>query len=246
MSQVVSVHQPNFMPWLKLLDKILASDVYVAYDTVKFTKSEYHSRQKMKKALGPAWLTVPVVKNGDQNIDAVRVNNSHRDNGVGFRRQHLRLLAQEYRRAKYFDDVYQIVDDVYARNQEFLVELNVDLITAFCTYLGSATRIVRASSLTHDGDNTQRLVQLVRNAGGDTHLTSTFDSSRQYIDWRRMQAAHISIHSQDFDHPTYQQLWGGDFVPHLSALDMLFCCGPETKNILDARRRIIAVPEHEE
>lgn len=26
---IVSVHQPNFMPWIKLLDKILASDVYV-------------------------------------------------------------------------------------------------------------------------------------------------------------------------------------------------------------------------
>ena len=37
--QMVSVHQPNFMPWLKLLDKILASDVYIAYDTAQFTKT---------------------------------------------------------------------------------------------------------------------------------------------------------------------------------------------------------------
>jgi hypothetical protein len=35
----VSVHQPNFLPWVKLLDKIIASDVYVVYDTVQFTKS---------------------------------------------------------------------------------------------------------------------------------------------------------------------------------------------------------------
>ena len=186
-----------------------------------------------------------MIKDGDQNIEAVRVNNDYRDNGVGFRRAHLRLLHQEYRRAKFFEDVYPIVEDVYARDQEFLVELNVDLITAFCDYLGSATRIVRASSLAHDGDNTERLIDLVRNAGGDTHLTSTFDSDRAYIDWPRLQAAGIAIQSQEFDHPTYQQLWG-DFVPHLSALDMLFCCGPETANILDARRRILTVPEQKD
>ena len=48
----VSVHQPNFMPWLKLLDKVLASDVYVAYDTVQYTKSEYHARQRVRTRTG--------------------------------------------------------------------------------------------------------------------------------------------------------------------------------------------------
>ena len=61
---VVAVHQPNFMPWIKLLDKILASDVYVAYDTVQYTKREFHSRQKIKRADGPAWLSVPVIHHG--------------------------------------------------------------------------------------------------------------------------------------------------------------------------------------
>jgi len=236
MSHVVTVHQPNFMPWVKLLDKILASDVYVAYDTVQYTKSEFHSRQKVKRADGPAWLAVPVLgSKGHQTIEAVRINNQ-----VGFRRKHLKSLQQDYHRAKYFEDVYPIVAEAYGRNQEFLVDLNLDLVQGFCDYLGSATRIVRASALEHDGDNTERLIQLVRNAGGDAHLTSTYDSDRQYIDWSRVQTAGIPIYSQDFDHPVYEQLWG-DFVPHLSALDMLFCCGPETKTILDTGRRIVAV-----
>lgn len=45
---IVSVHQPNFMPWLKLLAKVLASDVYVAYDSVQFTRQEFHARQLLK------------------------------------------------------------------------------------------------------------------------------------------------------------------------------------------------------
>lgn len=229
----VSVHQPNFQPWLKLLDKILASDVYVAYDTVQYTKSEYHSRQKVKQQSGPVWLSVPVLsaRAGSQLIRGARI-----DGGQRFREKHLRLLSQAYRRAEYFDEVYPIVKEVYRRGHEWLADLNLDLIEAFCRYLGSPVRIVRASSLPHDGDNTQRLVQLVREAGGDTHLTSTFNTERQYIDWQRMQAAGISVREQRFEHPAYTQLWG-EFLPHLAALDMLFCCGRETAAILAARRR---------
>ena len=32
----VSLHQPNFLPWTKLFDKILASDIYIAYDSVQY------------------------------------------------------------------------------------------------------------------------------------------------------------------------------------------------------------------
>ena len=41
----VCLHQPNYLPWTKLLAKIAMSDVYVAYDSVQFTRSEYHNRQ---------------------------------------------------------------------------------------------------------------------------------------------------------------------------------------------------------
>jgi len=239
MSQMVSVHQPNFMPWIKLLDKILASDIYVAYDTVQFTKKEFHSRQKIKRINGPNWLSVPVIQNSHQKIEAVQI-----DNQMHWRHKHLGALQQDYRRAKYFDDIYPMVEEIYGHGHRFLVDLNLDLITAFCRYLGSSTRVVRASSLVHEGDNTERVIAVTRNAGGDAHLTSTYGTDRKYIDWSRLQMAGIPLYSQEFNHPVYEQLWG-DFVPNLSALDMLFCCGPETKDILDANRCIVPVPEQE-
>lgn len=236
---LVTVHQPNFMLWVKLLDKVLASDIYVAYTTVQYTKKEFHSRQKIKRAAGPDWLSVPVIQNGLQKIEDVRI-----DDQLNWRRKHLGILAQEYKRAKYFDDVYALVKEVYGYKHEFLADLNLDLIAAFCRYLGSDTRIVRASDLVHEGDNTARLIALIHNAGGEAHLTSTFGSDRRYIDWHRLQQAGISVFSQDFTHPVYHQLWG-EFVPQLSALDMLFCCGPETGDILAAARSLVPVPEQE-
>jgi WbqC-like protein family len=233
----VSVHQPNFLPWLKLLDKILASDVYVAYDTVQYTKSEYHARQKVRRHTGTAWLSVPVrhVRGTPQPIEAVRVDNSQ-----PFRRRQLRVLRMSYQDTPYFDEVFPLIEAVYAGGQERLVDLNLDLIGALCSYLDAPVRIVRASTLPHQGDRTDRLVQLVRNAGGSEHLTSTYGAEHQAVEWGRFPRAGIAVRSQEFEHPTYDQI-GAEFVPNLAAIDMLFACGRDTREILASRRRTVRV-----
>lgn len=229
----VSVHQPNFMPWLKLLDKILASDVYIAYDTVQYTKSEYHGRQKVKQQSGPVWLSVPVVsvRGSYQAIVDARIDKNQR-----FRDKHLSTLRKAYGRAAHFEEVYQLVREVYDRDHDMLADLSLDLITEFCRYLDSPVRIVRASALASDGDNTDRLIQLVRAVSGTVHLTSTYGTDRQYIDWDRMCSAGIGLRAQAFEHPEYEQLWG-EFEPHLSALDLLFCHGSRASEMLRERRR---------
>ena len=125
MTQVVSVHQPNFMPWLKLLDKVLASDVYVAYDTVKYTSRSTTRPAEMRKAPdGPTWLTVPLVRAGrPQNIQDVRVNNSHRDNGAVFDPSTCGYWLRSTGAPSTSMTSTGIVEDVYRRDHEFLVEL---------------------------------------------------------------------------------------------------------------------------
>lgn len=243
MSVTVAVHQPNFLPWLKLLDKILASDVYVAYDTVQYTKSEYHARQKVKTEHGLRWLSVPVhgSRGATQLIQDVRI-----DNNQPFRTRQLRTLRQSYGHSHYFDEVYPLIEHVYGCGHDRLIDLNVALLESFCRYLGSSVQIVRASALQHHGDNTERIVDLVRAVGGDVHLTSTYGGERRYIEWGRLRAAGIGVRSQVFEHPTYVQPWG-EFTPNLAAIDMLFCCGRATSELLAAQRTfddIVATAEH--
>jgi hypothetical protein len=233
---LVSVHQPNFMPWLKLLDKILASDVYVAYDTAQFTKSEYHARQKVKTPSKPVWLTVPVMSTGDYKpIQDVRI-----DNKQPFRRQHLHRLRTAYGSTPYFDEVYATIEPVFKGDHERLVDLNLDLIEALCSYLDASVRIVRASTLPHEGDRAERLVQLVKAVDGSDHLTSTYGGDHQDVDWSPFEDAGIGIRVQEFEHPEYDQI-GEDFVPDLAAVDMLFSCGRETAEILARRRSVVPV-----
>lgn len=235
----VSVHQPNFLPWLRLLDKVLASDVFVAYDTVQYTKTEYHARQKVMSPNGPAWLSVPVqhVRGTKQLIQDVRIDNSQ-----PFRRKHLKLLRLSYGSTPHFDEVYPILEDVYSREQDHLVDLNLDLIESLLAYLDTPVPIVRASSLPHSGDRTERLVDLVRNAGGSEHLTSTFGADHQDVGWCKFRQAGISVVAHRFEHPEYSQV-GDGFVADLAAIDMLFACGRKTTEILASGRNVRRVDE---
>jgi hypothetical protein len=237
---IVSIHQPNFLPWLRLLDKILASDVFVAYDTVQYTKHEYHSRQQVLSPNGPAWLTVPVrhVRGSKQVIQDVRIDNSQ-----PFRRKHLKLLRYSYSAEPYFDEVYPIIEDVYARDHGFLADLSLDLIEAMLAYLDTPVRVVRASSLPHAGDRTERLVDLVRNAGGSHHLTSTFGADHQDVEWWKFRRAEISVLAHRFEHPEYRQI-GDEFVPNLAAIDMLFAHGRKVRETLASSRRVVPVDHH--
>ncbi|RRO18868.1 hypothetical protein EIL87_04970 [Saccharopolyspora rhizosphaerae] len=232
----VSIHQPNFLPWTKLMAKIVASDVHVVYDTAQYTRSEFHARQRMKnQAGGTSWLSVPVVHTGDlQLLREVRVD--HRQN---WQRGHLKHLKVHYRRTPHFDELYELVREVYRRDHELLVDLNLGLTTALCDYLGVRTRFVRASELgvpVPEGRQ-ERLLQLVRGVGGDAHLTSS--GSTYAVDWSPFHRAGVPVLDQVFEHPVYAQPHG-EFVPALGVLDLLFVEGPAAADTIRASTRFRA------
>jgi len=57
---IVSIHQPQYLPWLGYFDKIAKADVFVLLDNVQFKKNEFQNRNKIKTATGAQWLTVPL------------------------------------------------------------------------------------------------------------------------------------------------------------------------------------------
>jgi hypothetical protein len=88
---------------------------------------------------------------------------------------------------------------------------------------------VRASGLGIDGTQTERLVRICRHFGAARYLSGS--AARTYLQVPLFEAAGIAVEWQDFAHPVYPQLHGA-FVPYLSALDLLFNCGPDARRIL--------------
>lgn len=58
-----AIHQPNFLPRLKTIEKLYSSDVWVVLDNVQFTRRDYQHRCQVAPFEAPAasrWVSLPV------------------------------------------------------------------------------------------------------------------------------------------------------------------------------------------
>ena len=52
----ITIHQPEHMVWLGLLDKITQAEKYVALDTVQYRKLYFQNRNRIVTAKGLEWM----------------------------------------------------------------------------------------------------------------------------------------------------------------------------------------------
>ena len=57
---IVAIHQPNFLPWLGYLDRMIRADLFIVLDHVQFERRNYQNRTRILLDGHGHWLTVPV------------------------------------------------------------------------------------------------------------------------------------------------------------------------------------------
>lgn len=217
---IVAIHQPQFMPWLGYFDKMDRSDVFVFLDNVQFKKNEWQNRNRIKTSQGWQWFTVPVSYRFPEVMNRVMV-----DNRQDWRRKHLHALETNYMKAPFFDLYFPHFQEFYKREWGMLVDLNIGSVILLKDIIGIPTRVCIASQLGEVGDDpTVRLIEICKALGADTYLSG--QDGRNYMDVEAFERAGIKVIFQDFHHPLYPQLFGS-FEPCISAIDLVFNCGPE-------------------
>lgn len=214
----ITIHQPQFMPWLGYLDKIDQADLFIVLDTVQFTKNEWQNRNRIRTANGWQWLTVPVLQHFGQRINEVAINPT-----ASWRTQHLRALDMHYARAPYRDQYVTALRELYGQPWERLCDLNLAVIRWLLQSFGITTPIRGASEWTAREEPTDRLVDLCRAVGATHYLAGP--GADGYMDKPRFEESGVRLEMQAFHHPVYRQVYE-PFEPNLSAIDLLFLQGP--------------------
>ena len=213
---IVSVHQPNFAPWLGFFDKMVHSDVMVLLDTVQFVKRGYQNRTRVKGPGGPQWLTVPVISKGryDQLTRDVEIDET-RD----WRTAQPRTLRGLLARAPHRDEVLAMVEPLYADGTlSRLADFATALLGEVVTRLGISTRLVLASDLDAASSSSRLMLDLTRAVGGDAYLSGP--TGREYLEPAMFDEAGVELRYHSFAPFEYPQQHGA-FEPGLSCLDYL-------------------------
>ncbi len=221
---LITIHQPQYLPWLGYLDKIDKADVFVILDNVQFKKNEWQNRNRIKTAQGCQWITVPVLYRFPEKINEVRINNK-----ANWGRKHLQALITNYSNSTYFDNYKSFFEDIFSRSWDRLVDINIEIIKFLISALDLKTKLVIASDLKLREEPTERLIDICKTLNGNIYLAGK--DGNKYMNLELFDKEGIEVIFQDFKHPVYNQLFG-EFEPYMSAIDLLFNCGDNSLEIL--------------
>ena len=219
----VCIMQPTYLPWSGYFNLIAQAKDFVFLDDVQFSHQSWQQRNRIVLEGQPHILTVPVHITGHsgQLIDQIEVDGSR-----NWRKKHLGTLRQAYGKHPYGPAAVALVEEVLARGQSRLVELNIDLITAFCGAMGLQPKFYRSSALHVMGARSDRLLAICRYFGGDTYLSPV--GSKAYLEEdAAFVGSGVEVVYQEFGLQPYPQRGAEQFISHMSVLDLLANVGFE-------------------
>jgi hypothetical protein len=217
-----------YLPWIGYFGMIETADVFVFYDDVQFVRRSWQRRNKIKVPDGDfTWLTVSVHKDYGQEIRDVEIRDD------GWQEEHWRALLHSYSNATYFDAYRDELEEIYDQEWDYLVDLNTEIVQWLYQALElSETEFRYSSAIEAKGAKTNRLIDILTSIGADEYISGP--GAKDYLNEEQFKAVGIDLYWHEFDHPEYEQIHG-DFVAHLSAIDILFHQGPEAgRTIKDA------------
>lgn len=220
----IAVLQPSYLPWLGFFEQMMSVDTFVFYDDVQYTKNDWRNRNRIKTKDGFLWLTIPVNSSTSLQIREVRI-----DNNQNWQEKHQKTLAQLYSKALYFEEVSAIFEPLWNNRYEFLLDAVVDSIGIITEYLDIDTKIVFSSEMQVSGNKNEKLINICKRLDASEYYSGL--AAQNYLDNELFNKNGINIAFQHYQYPLYPQLHG-NFVSHLSTIDLLFNCGKKSRQMI--------------
>lgn len=213
---VVAAHQPVFLPYLGVVSKALKSDVLVVLDDVQYVRRGFMNRNRILRADGPHWLTVPVQK-ADRDVQLIDVAVSYDHPWVPAMFESVR---HTYGKAPFYDEAMEVLSPLTHRT-DWLRNLNTMLLLKVLRYYGWQGSMVFSSRFPAVEDPTERLLDRTRRVGGSVYLSGP--NGKEYMSEVE---GDVRVEFHDYACVEYPQVTnGGDFVPFMSVLDYMMNVG---------------------
>lgn len=235
----VAIHQPHYFPWLGYFDKIAKVDRFVIMDEVQFVPRSYMSRNSFLNNNGEVVYQSLIVSKVGYREKALR-QIEVMDCATWQNKQRV-FFDNNYGRFPYYNQVMKELEHIFEKEYVYLLDVQLDTIRALCCMLNISTELVLQSSLTieHGIDAKSTLTEEEKQhrrcldvihiceAAGATQYITGCGKSLEFVDPKMFEQHQIQLALQEYQCPIYPQKYTAEFVPNISALDMLLNCGIE-------------------
>ena len=245
--------QPTYMPWMGYFSMIDEVDKFVFLDHVQLVMRSWQVRNKIKINDQEKVLTIPI-EHAQVREQRTICNTRFADNK--WKKSHLEIIKQAYRRAEYFEEVYSFLEESYKKEYTSIGEFNIYMISTIAQKLGIETQFYRSSEMNISGNKDKLLVDICKKLKANYYLSA--QGSSVYIEHDKpggeFAAQGIHLYYQNYSHPQYKQL-GEKFISHIGIYDLLFQVGfskalktirlgqEKAYSFLEYRRNVLGITE---
>ena len=202
MSQKTIVVDLFYLPSIEFFVAIDGYDTILIEKQDYYQKQTYRNRTAIRLANKVATLSVPVI-GGNKKVKYKDVQIDPRQK---WKNIHVRGIQSAYGKAPYFEHFFPQIEKIFTENPSSLYTFNLRLLTLCLGFLKNSAKIEETAVYGAHSGNKDLRGQL--NAKEPHKFRSIYEP-----------------------YP-YTQLFGLDFVPNLSILDLLFCEGPHAMEII--------------
>ncbi|GAB2608050.1 WbqC family protein [Belliella aquatica] len=167
-----------------------------------YQKQTYRNRTQIRLANKVETLSIPVI-GGNKNVKTSQIKIDHSQKWMNV---HLRGIQSAYGKAPFFEFYFPYLEQVFLKKFDLLTEFNRELLTV-------CLKLLQLDISVKNYDQT-----IVKSEIKD--IRGVINAKSGYAE------------RDIYDALPYSQLFGLDFVPNMSLIDLLFCMGPESKDIL--------------
>ena len=220
---IITIHQPEHLPWLGLFNKIAKAEQFVILDSVQYEKNYFQNRNRILGTNGVQWLSIPISNKGhmDGSIATTQIANDPKN--IKWREKYLQTIKQSYGKYPFFNDVFPIIEKAINLDTDLFCEINISMIKDFCSALDIHPEYIRSSKLELDTLKSDLILDICKKVDADVYIAGP--SGRDYLDLSTFNEASIRVVFNDYHHPEYPQRKTDEFISHLSAIDLFMNVG---------------------
>ena len=195
----------HYLPSLEFFAAIISAGVVTIEAHEHYQKQSYRNRCTILGANKIQTLSIPIQKTDPKIlIKDVKINYTQK-----WSVEHWRSICSAYGKAPFFEYYASFFENIFIKRPKYLFEFNYQLLTLCLKLLGVKKEIG------FSGQYQKKIDQNIFDARGLITPKKNYSDNKLYCP------------------ASYYQVFGKEFVPNLSIVDLLFCEGTNSKSILN-------------
>ena len=224
---IVSIHQPDYIPYPGLFYKMSQSEIFVFLDDAQFSSDNVHHWNKIKTPQGEFKLKIPVDYKFGQKINKVRTKDE-----LGWKEKHLKTIEMNYKKAPYFEDFFPKFKEVLMKEYSSLAEQNIAITTMIAGLLKINVKFIKSSDMGIYTAREERVIDICKALDGTEYISG--HGAKAYQVEENFTNRDLKLTYTDYKPVEYPQQWEkqSNRLINMSIIDYIFNCGYDFENII--------------